>query len=49
MLHVEPLVDFLDLALALGLVALGASILVMIAVIYIFHFLKGGNERGKAL
>lgn len=43
MVHVEPLVDFLDLALALGLIALGFSFLAISATIYFCHLRKGGK------
>ena len=43
MVHVEPLVDFLDLALALGLIALGISFLAVSAAILFCHHRKGAK------
>lgn len=43
MVHIEPLVDFLDLALALGLVALGVSILWIVFAALVCT--AGGNEN----
>lgn len=48
-LHIEPLVHFTDLILAIGLIGLGLSILAVVITVEIYYFRKGGGQHGKAL
>ena len=47
-LHIEPLVNFADLILAIGLIGLGLSILAVVITVEIYHFRKGGAEHDAA-
>lgn len=48
-LHIEPLVHFTDLLLAIGLIGLGLSILAIIITVEICYFRGGGkNESNRS-
>lgn len=44
-LHIEPLVHFTDLLLAVGLIGLGLSILAIVVTVEIYYFRKGAKHR----
>lgn len=46
-LHIEPLVHFTDLLLAIGLIGFGLSILAIVITVEICYFRKGGKKHGK--
>lgn len=52
-LHIEPLVHFTDLILAIGLIGLGLSILAVVITVEIYYFrnperVKEANKKGGA-
>lgn len=48
-LHIEPLVHFTDLLLAIGLIGLGLCGFAIVITVEICYFRKGGNKSGKTL
>lgn len=48
-LHIEPLVHFTDLLIAIGLIGLGLSILAVLITVEIYYFRGGVAKSGKTL